>query len=149
MPLFAPAKVLASPKSNGGARPIAVGTTTRRSILKALIRKVTPVAAEDHPPHQLAVSVKSGCDVVAHEVRAAIEKYGQDDSRALLRIDAENAFNKVSRAAMLDGVLNPVPGMARMAYDVYGQPPLLKAGDTLFTSREGAQQGYQLSMNMC
>jgi hypothetical protein len=47
---------------------------------------------------------------------------------------------------MLDGVLTHVPGMARMAYAVNGQPPLLKSGDTLFTSREGAQQGCQLSM---
>jgi hypothetical protein len=84
-----------------------------------------------------------------HEVRAAIEKYGQDDGRALLRIDAENAYNKVSRAAMLDGVMTHVPGMARMAYAVYGQPPLLKSGDKLFTSREGAQQGRQLSVIMC
>jgi hypothetical protein len=92
---------------------------------------------------------KSGCDVVAHEVRASIEKYDQDDGRDLLQIDVENAFNKVSRAAMLDGVLTHVPGMARMAYAVYGQPPLLKADDTLFTSREGAQQGCQLSMITC
>jgi hypothetical protein len=113
-----------------------------------LIRKVTPVAAEYLAPHHLAVGVKSGCDVVAHEMRAAIEKYGQDDGRALLRIDAENAFIKVSRAAMLDGVLTHVPGMARMAYAVYGQLPLLKAGDTLFASREGAQQGCQLYMIM-
>jgi phage tail protein X len=49
---------------------------------------------------------------------------------------------------MLDGVLTHVPGMARMAYAVYGQPPLLKSGDTLFISREGAQQGCQLSMIM-
>jgi hypothetical protein len=50
---------------------------------------------------------------------------------------------------MLDGVPNPVPGMARMAHDAYDKPPLLKAGDTPFTSREGAQQGCQLSMIMC
>jgi hypothetical protein len=74
MPLFAAAQVLATPKSNGGARPIAIGTTTRRAVLKALIRKVTPVAAEYFAPHQLSVGVKPGCDVVAHEVRAAIEK---------------------------------------------------------------------------
>jgi hypothetical protein len=50
---------------------------------------------------------------------------------------------------MLEGVLTRVPGIARMAYAVYGQPPPLKAGDTLFTSREGAQQGSQLSMIVC
>jgi Reverse transcriptase (RNA-dependent DNA polymerase) len=149
MPLFASAQVLATRKSNGGARPIAIGNTTRRAILKALIQKVTPVAAENLAPHQLAVGVKSGCDVVAHEVRTVLEKYGQDDGRAFLRIDAENAFNKVSRAAMLDGVLTHAPGTARKVYADYSQPPLLKAGAALFTSREGAQQGCQLSMIMC
>jgi hypothetical protein len=148
-PLFASAQVLATRKSNSGARPIAIGTTTRRAILKGLIRKVTPVAAEYLAPHQLAVGVKTGWDVVAHGVRAAIEKYSQDDGRALLRIYAENAFNKVSHAAILDVALTHVPGMARMAYAVYGQPPLLKAGDRLFDSREGARQGCQLSMMTC
>jgi hypothetical protein len=148
MPPFAAAQVLATPKSSGGAQPITIGATTRRAILKALFRKVTPVAAEYLVPHQLAVGIKSGFDVVAHDVRAAIEKYGHDDGRVLLRIEAENAFNKVSCAAMLGGVLTHVPGMAPMAYAIYGQPPILKAGDTLFTSREGAQQCCQLSMIM-
>jgi hypothetical protein len=82
-------------------------------------------------------------------VRAAIEKSRQDDGRALLRIVAANAFNKVSCAAMLDSVLTHVPGMAQMAYAVYGQPPLLNAGDNLFNWREGARQDCQLSMILC
>jgi hypothetical protein len=71
MPLFAAAQVLATPKSNGRARPIAIGTTNLRAILKALIRKDTPVAGEYLAPLQLAAGVKSGCDLVAHEFRAA------------------------------------------------------------------------------
>jgi hypothetical protein len=58
MLLFASAQVLATRKSNGGTRPIAIGTTTRRAILKALIRKVKPVAAEYIAPHKLVVGVE-------------------------------------------------------------------------------------------
>jgi hypothetical protein len=96
MPRLAAAQILVTPMSNGGARPIAIGTTTCRAVLRGLIRKVTPVAAEYLAPHQLAIGFKSFCDVVAHEVRATVEKSGQDDGSAVRRIDAENAFHKVS-----------------------------------------------------
>jgi hypothetical protein len=39
-----------------------------------------------------------------------------------------------------------LPTLARLAYAIYGQPPFLRAGDCVFESLEGTQQGCVLVM---
>jgi hypothetical protein len=95
MPLFS-STVLATPKPTGGVRPLAIGMTLRRLISSVVLQRVTSTAREYLAPHQVAVGVKSGCDLVVHEVRSAIDEHGADDAYVLVRVDARNAFNKQS-----------------------------------------------------
>jgi hypothetical protein len=66
MPLFSSATVLASRKPTGGVRPLAIGMTLRRLISSVVLHRVTSTAREYLAPHQVAVGVKSRCDLVVH-----------------------------------------------------------------------------------
>jgi Reverse transcriptase (RNA-dependent DNA polymerase) len=127
-------------------RPLAIGMTLRRLISSVVLQRVTSTAREYLAPHQVAVGVKSGCDLVVHEVRSAIDEHGADDAYVLVRVDARNAFNTAKRANMLTAFEQHVPALARLAYAIYGQLPLLRAGDCVFESLEGTQQGSVLAM---
>jgi Reverse transcriptase (RNA-dependent DNA polymerase) len=145
MPLFSSATVLATPKPTGGVRPLAIGMTLRRLISSAVLQRVTSTAREYLAPHQVTVGVKSGCDLVLN-VRAAIDERRTDDAFVLVRVDARNACNKAKLANMLTAVEQHVPALARLAYAIYGQPHFLRAGDCVFESLDGKQQGCVLAM---
>jgi hypothetical protein len=146
MPLFSSATVLATPKPAGGVRPQTSGVKLRLLISSAVLQRVASTAREYLVPHQVVVGVKSGCDLVVHEVRSAIDEHGADAAYVLVRVDTCNTFNKAKRANMLTAVEQHVPALARLAYSIYGQPPLLRAGDCVFESLEGTQQGCVVAM---
>jgi hypothetical protein len=149
MPSFSAATVLATPRPAGGVRPLAIGMTLRRLISSAVLQHVTPcvtpAACEYLTPHQVAVGVKSACDLIFHEVRAALDENVANDEYVLVLVDARNAINVVKRAKMLDAVVQHVPALARLAYAVYGQPPLLRAGECIFESLEGTASALRPS----
>jgi hypothetical protein len=66
MLLFSSAIVLASPKPTGGVRPLVIGMTLRRLISSVVLHRVKSTAREHLAPHQVAVGVKSRCDLVVH-----------------------------------------------------------------------------------
>jgi Reverse transcriptase (RNA-dependent DNA polymerase) len=146
IPFFSPATVLATPKPAGGVRPVAIEMTLRRLISSVVLQRVTSKAREYLAPHQVAVGVKSGCDLVVHEVRSAIDEHGADDAYVLVCVHARKAFNRAKRANMLTAVEQHLPALAWLAYSIYGQPPLLCASDCGFESLEGTQQGCVLAM---
>ena len=77
-------------------------------------------------------------------VRALAGERGQNGQWATLKIDFENAVNKVSREAFLEEVSSERPGLAKWVYWCYGQPAHLWAGDTSLSSSQGVQQGDPL-----
>jgi hypothetical protein len=80
MPLFSSATVLATPKLAGGVRPLAIGMRLRRLISSVVLHRVISKAREYLAPHQVEVGVKSGCDLVVHKVRSAIDEHGAEDA---------------------------------------------------------------------
>jgi hypothetical protein len=66
----------------------------------------------------------------------------------LVHVNAQNAFNKAMHANMLTAVEQHVPALARLAFSIYGQPPLLRAGDFVFESLEVTQQGCILAVQL-
>ena len=102
-------------KNDDGVRPIAVGESLRRLVGKCLVRH------EDASSHiegtflsnQVGVGISGGAEAVSHSVSYLVDEYGQDPDLALLKIDFENAFNSVSRAALLDAVQTEFPSLAR------------------------------------
>jgi hypothetical protein len=146
LPFFSAATVLATPTPDGGVRSLAIGMTLHRLISSAVLQRVTPAACEYLAPHQEAVGVKPGCDLIVHAIRAALEEHGANDEYVLVRVDARNSFNAVKRAKMLDAVVQHVPALSRLVYAIYGQPPLLRACHCIFKSLEDTQQGCALPM---
>ncbi|KAL5496908.1 hypothetical protein EMCRGX_G013281 [Ephydatia muelleri] len=52
-------------------------------------------------PHQFGVACSNGAEKIAHGLRACVNKYWLDDDFVVLKVDMKNAFNMVSREAIL------------------------------------------------
>jgi hypothetical protein len=102
------------------------------------LQRVTSTAREYLAPHQVAVGLKSGCDLVVQEARSAIDEHGADDTYVLVCVDARNAFNKAKRANMLTAVEQHVPALERLTYAIYGQQPCCEPA-TVSLSRSKAR----------
>ena len=133
-------------KPDNEVRPIAVGETLRRLVGKCLVRheEIAPHMEGVFLPSQVGVGISGGAEAVAHAVSRLVGEYGHDPSLALLKIDFENAFNSVSRAALLEAVLAEFPSLARWAWWCYGEHSQLWAGGRVIESQSGTQQGDPL-----
>ena len=85
-------------------RPIAVGEVLRRLVAKLAFKQVLPKVQEALPPVQVGVGVKDAVTHVAAAVRCAHDTCVADHASGILQIDVTNAFNSISRAAILDSV---------------------------------------------
>ena len=133
-------------KPDDKVRPIAVGETLRRLVGKCLARHedVTHQLEGVFLPSQVWVGIAGGAEAVAHSVSCLVEEHGHDPDLALLKVDFENAFNSVSRAALLEAVQTEFPSLARWARWCYGDHSKLWAGGRIIESQSGTQQGDPL-----
>jgi hypothetical protein len=69
-------------------------------------------------PHQLGVGVRGGAQIVGHAARACSE----NAETVTLQVDIMNAFNSVSRNAVLEQVFEHVPSLGPYAAFLYGTP---------------------------
>ena len=83
-------------------RPIAVGETIRRLTGKCMCALVKDKASEFFQPLQLGVACHAGAEKVAHALRRCIDEHWMDKDFVVLKVDMRNAFNIVSRQAVLD-----------------------------------------------
>ena len=58
-------------------------------------------AAEFFQPLQLGVACRAGAEKIAHGVRRCIEEHWMDVDFVFFKVDMQNAFNVVSRQAVL------------------------------------------------
>ena len=127
-------------------RPIAVGETLCRLVGKVLVKHASTKQRLDDlfVPCQLGVGCQDGATAVAQAVRTLAGELGQDADKALLKIDFENAFNRISRQVFLEEVARELPGLARWAYWCYARPSHLWAGGERLESSAGVRQGDPL-----
>ena len=152
-------------------RPVAIPETLYRLIaLCALAESVTTVKAALISVQQLCVGVPSACEGIAAAVRLylaeleqpeadvgdAIERAQERLMRAVISTDGTNAFNTVSRAAVMEAVLKRVPGLlpfVRLSYSGVSRLMFVndqysgKPGEELwrnFQSQTGVRQGDPL-----
>ena len=59
-------------------------------------------------PYQYGVSTPGESEVVAHLVQLYLE---QDKNCVILKVDAKNAFNRISRNLIMDEVSKHLPGL--------------------------------------
>eukprot|EP00731_Ephydatia_muelleri_P002958 Em0001g2958a len=106
-------------------RPIAVGETIRRLTGKCMCALVKDKATEFFQPLQLGVACHAGAEKVAHALRGCIEEHWMDEDFVVLKVDMRNAFNIVSRQAVLDECATFFPELLPWVSWCYGTHPLL------------------------
>ena len=132
-------------KEPTGIRPIGIGEVLRRIIGKAIIVEIKPDIMESAGSLQLCAGQKAGCEASAHAMKEIFE---EEETDAVLFIDASNAFNSLNRVAMLHNLQYLCPQMATYVKNCYGTPSrLFVAGGKELKSDEGTTQGDPLAMH--
>ena len=131
-------------KGGGGVRPIGVGEVVRRVISKSVMKVVKPDVMSASGSLQLCAGQPSGSEAAIHAMRNIFD---EDDTEAILLIDASNAFNFLNRAAALNNIRILCPMVATYAINTYRLPiRLFVVGGQEMKSSEGTTQGDPLSM---
>ena len=102
--LILAARLLPLGKPQGGVRPIAIGDVLRRLVAKVLCVQVRDKAREVlQSVQQLGVASPQATEIIIHGLRTAIH-YSMEDDFYVLQVDASNAFNTISRNAIMKAV---------------------------------------------
>ncbi|KAL5505428.1 hypothetical protein EMCRGX_G006859 [Ephydatia muelleri] len=125
-------------------RPIAVGEALRRFTGKCLCALVRSKASEFFQPHQFGVACPMGAEKIVHGLRACVEKHWLEENLVVLKVDMKNAFNLVSRQALLSECAKHFPELYPWAHWCYSQHPYLWHMMGNLTSECGVQQGDPL-----
>ena len=96
---FAGARLIALSKGQSDVRPIAVGNVFRRSVAKLACSLLRDRFGLYFSPFQFGVSTPGGSERVVHLLQLALS---QHPDWVLLKTDARNAFNSISRQRFVD-----------------------------------------------
>ena len=125
----------------GDIRPIAVGEALRRLTGKCLCAALRSKMASFFEPYQFGVAFPCGAERIAHGMRTCIDQHWSENDFGVLKVDMKNAFNLVSRQAILSECAKHFPELLPWCY---GQHPLLWLHLGCLTSESGVQQGDPL-----
>ncbi|KAL5503093.1 hypothetical protein EMCRGX_G009995 [Ephydatia muelleri] len=109
----------------GDIRPIAVGEALRRLTGKCLCAALRSKMASFFEPYQFGVAFPCGAEKIAHGLRTCIEQHWSENDFGVLKVDMTNAFNLVSRQAILSECAKHFPELLPWVSWCYGQHPLL------------------------
>ena len=131
---------------NPGVRPIGIGEVARRIIAKTILKVVGDDIQSAAGPLQTCAGHEAGCEAAVHVMKKI---YSQEDTEAVLLVDATNAFNSINRQAALHNIQKLCPAIATMLSNTYRSPVrLFIKGEGELTSTEGTTQGDPLAMGM-
>ena len=124
---------------NPGLRPIGIGETLRRVIGKTVARVLKRDIIDSVGSLQVCAGQDAGCEAAIHSLRKIFE---DEDTEAVMLIDASNAFNSINRKAFLHNVNIICPSIATFTVNCYGSPSrLFIVGGIEISSAEGTTQG--------
>ena len=130
---------------NPGVRPIGICEVIRRIIGKAVLGVIGDDIRQATGCAQLCAGQPGGIEAAIHAMR---ESYQDDDTEAVLMVDASNAFNCLNRQAALHNIEQLCPPFATILRNTYGSSSNLFVGGECLLSREGTTQGDPLAMGM-
>ena len=137
-------RLIPAMKQPSGVRPIGIGEVLRRIIGKAIVAEIKPDIVESCGSLQLCGGQKAGCEAAAH---AMSEIFAEEETDAVLLIDATNAFNSLNRKALLHNIGFLCPPLSTYVRNCYGVPArLFVAGGAEISSSEGTTQGDPIAM---
>ena len=122
-------------------RPIVVGGALRRLTGKCLCTMARVKASEFFGPLQLGAVCPAGAGKLVHGLRQCIRDHWEDDDFVACKVDLRNAFNEVSRKALLEECVTHFPELFRWVFWCYGQHPTLWHNMGTLGSEQGVQQG--------
>ena len=126
-----------------GVRPIGVGEVCRRIVGKVIMRYARPEIRRAVGPIQLCGGFESGGEAA---FRATYDIFKDDNTEAMLFVDASNAFNQLNRKVTLFNSRTVCPSLAPSIINTYRIPSNLYVGGESIVSAEGTTQGDPLGL---
>ena len=125
-----------------GIRPIGIGEVMRRIIGKSIGWTIKKDLMETAGPLQAAGGAKGGAEAAIHAMRNIFEDENTD---AVILVDASNAFNSLNRQVALHNVQRTCPAFANILINTYRMSSRLAvSGGAEIKSQEGSTQGDNL-----
>ena len=140
--------VMALRKLDRSLRPVAVGETLRGLSSKLAVDLTDSSVRSIPEPVQVGVQTKDGHEAVVHTTRQRTKTFCDDPDRVLVLIDLANAFNCVSRGAVLSAVRRHFPWLATWADTCCRYDSILLVGSSRIHSQRGVQQGNPLQPSL-
>ncbi len=130
------------------ARPACSGEFWRRLVSKCLLHTELANLREHLLPHQLAVGIPAGVEVMPHLARKWMAHHSEDLDRILLNYDEGNAHNEVDRHLFLQRMAEVAPGICKWLEYIYptDRPTIVLYRGRVIDSAAGGQQGCPLMM---
>eukprot|EP00731_Ephydatia_muelleri_P036466 Em0260g3a len=125
-------------------RPIVVGEELRRLTGKCLCSILRDKFSTFFQPSQFGVACKAGVERVVHNLRKCIDDGWMSGDFVVCKVDMSNAFNRVSRQAVLDECSSFFPELLPWVSWCYGSHSLLWHSMGTISSQSGVQQGDPL-----
>lgn len=124
---------------------IGIGDVSRRIVAKAILNVVRQDVQEATGAVQLCAGQIAGIEAAVHAVRSF---FHNDETEAIVLVDASNAFNSLNRQSALLNIQRLCPSIATALINTYrARSELYVDGDVLL-SQEGTTQGDPLAMPM-
>ena len=146
--------LMAFMKEDGSPRPIAIGDFFIRFLSKMIVNKVLkcPEVISLLSHSQFGVGVKGGSEAIIHAITIAYDKIcsatedSESSDSSILSVDMKNAFNTISRQAILDSLLQHCPILVKYYIWSYGSSSDLldNLGRFICKSAQGVRQGDPL-----
>jgi len=129
---------------NPGLRPIGVGEVLRRIIGKALVQVIREDIVTSVGSLQVCAGQEAGCEAAVHAMH---DIFNEEESEAVLLIDATNAFNALNRKVFLHNINIICPVIGTFVTNCYSRPTrLFVIGGIEIKSSEGTTQGDPVAM---
>ena len=129
---------------NPGLRPIGVGEVLRRIAGKVVMKIAKNDVLKATGSLQVCAGHKSGAEAAIHAMH---DIFKDEETEAVLLIDAENAFNSINRTVMLRNISWSCPILSTYINNCYCSPAnLFIIGGSKIMSKEGTTQGDPTAM---
>ena len=126
-------------------RPIGICDTARRIISKAVLLITRADLQEAVGPLQLCAGQTAGTEAAILALRASFQ---QEETEAVLLVDATNAFNALNCESALHNIRYLCPALATILINIYRDSSDLYVDGHTLLSEEGTTQGDPLAMPM-
>ena len=128
-----------------GIRPIGIGEVVRRIIGKAIMRTVRYDLQDAVGSIQLCAGQEAGCEAAVHAMESI---FAEEDTEAMILVDATNAFNSLNWQVTLMNCEAICPAMSPILINTYRSNSCLFIDGQCILSKEGTTQGDPLAMAM-